>query len=306
MQLIQIGKNGPKVAAIGVGCWAWGDAFFWGYGRGYTKGDLKQAFDASLAEGITFFDTAEAYGRGQSERLLGEFSAAAGAEVVIASKFFPYPWRALRGQLPRAAAASRERLGVPAIQLYQQHWPFPPRDLETWMHAMADAVEAGLIKQAGVSNFSPRQLERAYRVLESRGLHLASNQVSYSLLDRRPEHSGLLQLCKDLDVTLIAYSPLAQGLLTGKYGRRNRPRGLARNVLNFGKLGALKPLLEEMLRIGLSHDNKTPGQVALNWCVAKGTLAIPGAKNARQAKENAGALGWSLTAEEIARLDELT
>lgn len=306
MHLIQIGKNGPKVPAIGVGCWAWGDAFFWGYGSSYTKADLQQAFEASLAEGITFFDTAEAYGRGRSERWLGEFAAAAGAEIVIASKFFPYPWRVLGGQLPQAAAASRQRLGVPAIQLYQQHWPFPPRRIETWMHAMADAVEAGLIKQVGVSNFSPRQTERAARVLEERGLHLASNQVSYSLLDRRPERSGLVQLCKDLDVTLIAYSPLAQGLLTGKYNRQHPPAGLARGVLNAGKLAGLKPLLDELLTIGLRHGDKKPAQVALNWCVAKGTLAIPGAKNARQAKENAGGLGWDLTEEEVARLDELT
>jgi aryl-alcohol dehydrogenase-like predicted oxidoreductase len=148
-------------------------------------------------------------------------------------------------------------------------------------------------------------MERAYRVLERRGLHLASNQVAYNLLARRPERSGLVQLCKDLNVTLIAHSPLAQGLLTGKYNAQNPPRGIIRGAVNTQILVRYKPLLDEMLKIGIQHDNKTMAQVALNWCIAKGTLTIPGAKNARQAKENAGALGWSLTEEQVAKLDEL-
>jgi aryl-alcohol dehydrogenase-like predicted oxidoreductase len=172
------------------------------------------------------------------------------------------------------------------------------------MNAMADAVEAGLIKQVGVSNYSPSEMEKAYRVLERRGLHLASNQIAYNLLARRAERSGLIQLCKDLNVTVIAHSPLAQGLLSGKYSRQNLPRGL-RRMVNTGIVVRYKPLLDEMLKIGISHDNKTMAQVALNWCIAKGALAIPGAKNARQARENAGALGWDLSEAEVAKLDEL-
>ena len=304
MQLIQIGKNGPRVPALGVGAWAWGDRVIWGYGRGYGKEDVRAAFKASIDAGLTFFDTAEIYGTGRSEKLLGEFAAESGPEIAIASKCFPYPWRFTAGSLRRALRRSLWRLRAPQIQLYQMHWPYAPVSIESWMHAMADAVEAGLIKQVGVSNYGPRQTELAYRTLEKRGLHLASNQVRYSLVDRSIERSGLMQLCKDLDVTVIAYSPLAQGLLTNKYSPQ-RPAPFGRG---FGPqtLRAAKPLLDAMLRIGIVHGNKTPVQVALNWCVAKGTLPIPGAKNGRQATENAGGLGWEMTEEEVARLDEVS
>jgi len=305
MELIQIGQQGPKVAAIGVGTWAWGDRIFWEYGRGYGKADLRPAFQACLAEGLNFFDTAEAYGFGLSEKMLGEFAAEAKAEIVIASKCFPYPWRVTARLLKGALKRSLKRLGVAQIQLYQMHWPYAPVSIENWMHAMADVVEAGLVKQIGVSNYNHRQMEHAFRTLENRGQHLASNQVSYSLLDRWPERSGLLQLCKDLGVTLIAYSPIAQGLLTGKYSPQNPPPW---RRLSTGRAGLrrIKPLSDELLRIGLAHNNKTPVQVALNWCIAKGTLPIPGAKNQQQAQENAGALGWSLTEEEVTRLDEVS
>lgn len=304
MQLIQLGKNGPKIAAVGVGCWSWGDRLFWGYGHGYTKEDLRDAFAVSIEAGVSFFDTAEGYGFGTSESWLGQFGAEFKQETIFATKFFPFPWRLTPKFLHKALEGSLHRLRVPALQLYQIHWPFPPVSMDTWMNAMADAVEAGLVKQIGVSNFSPTQTERAYRVLERRGLHLASNQVAYNLLARGPERSGLIQLCKDLNITVIAHSPLAQGLLSGKYSPQNPPRGLLRSQVNLDVLRR-KPLFDEMLKIGITHDNKTVAQVALNWCIAKGTLAIPGAKNARQAKENAGALGWDLTEAEVAKLDEL-
>lgn len=303
MQLMQLGLNGPQMPAVGVGCWAWGDRLFWDYGRTYVKEDLHAAFKASLAEGVTFFDTAEVYGIGASEKLLGEFIAESSAEVVVASKCFPFPWRISSRQLKGALQNSLRRLALAQIQLYQMHWPYPPVKIESWMHAMADAVEAGLVKQVGVSNYSPQQTELAHQTLQSRGLHLASNQVRYSLVDRRPETSGLLKLCKDLGVTVIAYSPLAQGALTGKYSPQNPPP--RQRGFNPARLAQLQPLVAELRRIGISRGNKTPAQVAINWCVAKGSLPIPGAKNERQAKENAGALGWSLSEEELERLERL-
>lgn len=306
MQLIQIGHNGPKVAPIGIGTWAWGDNLFWSYGKDYGEAELQAAYDASLAAGLTFIDTAEIYGMGRSESLVGKFGAANAGETYIATKFFPYPWRVLRSSLASAIRGSLRRLGVPAIDLYKVHWPIPPRSLSTWLHAIADAVEAGLVKQIGGSNLGPRHIELAVKVLESRGLRLATNQFSYSLLARGAESNGLMQLCKDHQITAIAYSPLAQGLLTGKYDRNNPPPDIARRVINGGQLGRLTPLLAEMQRIAAAHGDKPVSQVALNWCVAKGTLAIPGAKNAKQAELNAGALSWSLSAEDVERLDALS
>lgn len=302
MELIRLGHNGPQVAAVGMGCWAWGDWLYWDYGRTYSKPDLRSAFTTSLADGISFFDTAEIYGLGNSEKILGEFIAASGADVIVASKCFPYPWRFSSKALLKALRRSLRRLGLAQIQLYQMHWPYAPVGIERWMDAMADAVEAGLIKQVGVSNYNSEQTERAYKALQARGLSLASNQVRFSLLDRNPDHSGLLDLCRDLGVTIIAYSPIAQGLLTGKYSETNPPP--RRRGLNLGVVQKVQPLIDEMRRIGAAHGGKTPAQVAINWCICKGTLPIPGAKNGHQAKENAGALGWSLSEAEVTDLEE--
>src|SRR3990172_448808 len=142
MDLIQIGLNGPKVPAVGVGAWAWGDTFSWGYGINYGREDVRGAFKASLAEGLTFFDTAEIYGFGRSESLLGEFIAENKSEVVVASKCLPYPWRWSANSLKGALSRSMKRLGIPQIHLYQMHWPISPVKIENWMDAMADAVEA--------------------------------------------------------------------------------------------------------------------------------------------------------------------
>lgn len=290
---------------LGIGTWAWGDRFFWGWGRGYGKEDIRAAFRASLEAGARLFDTAEIYGMGASERLLGEFAAESGEEILIASKCFPYPWRLTRASLLRAARASLRRLGVKQIDLYQMHWPTPLVGPEHWMEAMADAAEGGLIKQVGVSNYGRRDLEVAYRALERRGLRLASNQIDFSLLQRGPEFNGLLELCHDLGVAVIAYSPLAQGLLTGKYSLEKPPGGVRRVRLGRNLLARADHLVSAMRKIGEKHGGKTPAQVALNWCIAKGTIPIPGAKNRQQAVENAGALGWGLDAEDVTALDAI-
>jgi aryl-alcohol dehydrogenase-like predicted oxidoreductase len=300
---ISLGATGIQISPMGIGTWAWGDTWFWQYGKGgYTDADLDAAYQASLAHGISFFDTAEMYGRGRSERLLGRFARKAGWPVVITTKFFPLPWRVSKGQLMRALRHSLDRLGLESIDLYQMHWPFPPVSIDTWMDAMADAVHAGLIRAVGVSNYNAEQTRRAHDALARRGVPLASNQVDYSLLQRKPETSGLLALCQQLNVTLIAYSPLAQGLLTGKYTPQNPPPGL-RGRRYGGILVKIQPLTGLLREIGQAHGGKTPAQAALNWTISKGTVPIPGAKNARQAIDNAGALGWRLADAEVAALD---
>jgi aryl-alcohol dehydrogenase-like predicted oxidoreductase len=293
-------------AKIGVGTWAWGDRLVWGFGRGYNQNDVREAFDTSLAEGLCLFDTAEVYGQGQSEQMLGEFIASAGLPVLVATKFMPYPWRLSQRSLLRALRGSLKRLGLPAVDLYQIHQALPPINVETWMAAMSEAVQAGLTRAVGVSNYDLSWMQRAFDALAREGIHLASNQVEYSLLNRKVEKNGLLQKCKELDVKLIAYSPLGMGLLTGKYTASNPPQGIRASVVNYNrrKLERLEPLLTLMKRIGSDHAGKTPAQVALNWVICKGALPIPGAKNQAQAAQNAGALGWSLTEEDVAALDE--
>ena len=301
--LIQLGKTDLRVTPLGVGTWQWGDNMIWGYGKGYGEADLQASFDATLTGGITFFDTAEIYGWGKSERFLGKFIRESGQKAVVATKFFPYPWRWRKGALQKALRGSLERLGMAQVDLYQIHWPLPLVAIETWMDALADAVEAGLIGAAGVSNYSVDQMRRAHAALAKRGIPLASNQVQYSLLDRKPDKSGLLAACQELGVTLIAYSPLAKGMLTGKYTPEHLPPGVRARQYNRAYLAKIAPLVGMLREIGEQHGGKTSSQIALNWLICKGAVPIPGAKNARQAQENAGALGWRLTADEVAKLD---
>jgi len=303
-QPIPLGHTDLHLIPLGIGTWAWGDRRTWGYGRTHTEADLQAAFKTSLAAGINWFDTAEIYGGGKSEHLLGRFIKTAQQRVVVATKFMPYPWRLRRGNLLRALRQSLDRLGLAQVDLYQIHWPFPPRSIETWVDELAKVVESGLVRAAGVSNYSAEQTRRAHAVLARDGIVLASNQVEYSLLKRSPERNGVMQTCRELGITLIAYSPMAMGVLSGKYTSQNPPRGMLRSS-RFSReyLARIQPLISLLRKIGQAHDGRNPAQVALNWVMCKGAVPIPGAKNARQAHENAGALGWRLSEDEIASLN---
>jgi len=269
---------------------------------------LRQIYEATLAAGINFIDTAEMYGQGRSERVVGQFMAATNTrdQVVLATKFAPLPWRLTSGRLLHALRASLNRLGLSQVDLYQIHWPYTPVAIETWMNAMADVVEADLTRAVGVSNFSPSQTIRAHAALARRGIPLASNQVEYSLLDRKPETGGLIKVCRDLGVTVIAYSPIAKGTLSGKYTPDKAPTGLFRRKYTRDLLTRIQPLIDLLREIGQAHGDKSPSQVSLNWLICKGAVPIPGAKNLRQAQENCGAAGWRLTDEEVAKLDEVS
>jgi aryl-alcohol dehydrogenase-like predicted oxidoreductase len=257
----------------------------------------------SLEEGIQLVDTAEIYGSGASERLLGKFIKETEQPVLIASKYFPYPWRVRTTSIPRALKNSLGRIGVDSLDLYQIHWPTPLISVDRLMDGMLECVKQGLTRTVGISNFSQSQMLTAYSALARQNIPLASNQVHYSLLNRTVEKNGLLARCKELGIRLIAYSPLEQGLLTGKYDPNNRPPG-TRARIPASLLSKIEPVIKLMTTIGQDRGGKTNSQVALNWAICKGTLPIPGAKNVEQSQENAGALGWKLTEEEVAQLDE--
>jgi aryl-alcohol dehydrogenase-like predicted oxidoreductase len=290
---------------MGLGAWQWGDRIVWQYGHGYSDSDVQQAFLASLNEGIRFIDTAEIYGNGRSEQLLGQFLKEIDQPVLIATKFLPFPWRLVKGTLPRALKASLGRLGVESVDLYQIHWPTPLMSIDTMMEGLAECVRSGMTRTVGISNFGQSKMLAAYSALARRSIPLASNQVHYSLLNRTVEKNGTLARCKELGIRLIAYSPIEMGLLSGKYSADSPPPGArARNYT--GLLPKLGPLLKLMTEIGQDHGGKSHTQVALNWVICKGALPIPGAKNAAQAQENAGGLGWRLTEDEVARLDQVS
>lgn len=295
----------PASIETGTGTWQWGDKLMWGFGSGYAEADVRGAFDASLKAGITFFDTAEMYGWGMSERLLGQFIRESGVQAVVATKFLPFPWRILRRQLIGALRGSLKRLGMESVDLYQIHFPLPPISMQARADALADALDRGLTRAVGVSNYGAKQTLQTHEALSKRGYPLATNQVEYSLLNRKIEHDGTLPAARDCGVTIIAYSPLGMGLLTGKYSVDSPPPG-ARTRTAKGKLAKLPPLLDRMRAIGEAHGGKNPAQVAINWTICKGTLPIPGAKNAGQVEQNAGARGWRLTDDEVAELDALS
>jgi aryl-alcohol dehydrogenase-like predicted oxidoreductase len=301
-----------KVAPLGVGAWAWGTTRLWGYGKEYNRSDVGRAFRTSMAEGVTLVDTAEVYGNGASERIIGEILREGGFEgrPVIATKFAPLPYRFSAKSLLKAVDKSLERLSIEMIDLYQIHFPNPIFKINSLMDALAETVKAGKVRQVGVSNYGADQMKRAHDRLTSHRVSLASNQVEYSLLQRAPETDGVLEACRDLGVTLIAYSPIAKGLLTGKYGPGgDRPSGLVRRMGRaFGEqnLKKIEPVVNILREIGEAHD-KQPAQVALNWLITqRNTFPIPGAKNEHQARQNAGALGWEMAGEEAEKLELAT
>ncbi|HTO00983.1 MAG TPA: aldo/keto reductase [Microthrixaceae bacterium] len=295
-------------APLGVGTWAWGDESTWGMG-GYdtslNTSTISDAWHTSLASGVTLFDTAEVYGDGESERIIGKLIAEDPSkrdDLVIATKFMPMPWKLnVRGALREALLSSLERLGIEHIDLYQIHGPVSLRSHKAMAEALVAVHDEGLVKAVGVSNYSIREMGSIHAELAARGVQLASNQIEFSPLRRRPESSGLLAACKKLGVVPLAYSPLGQGRLTGKYSANNPPPG--KRTFSAHPMEQVDRVVAELRRIGLAHDARTPGQVALNWIIAKGAVPIPGAKNATQASQNAGALGWELRPDEIEAID---
>jgi aryl-alcohol dehydrogenase-like predicted oxidoreductase len=316
VQTVTLGKDGPAVTALGIGTWAWGDKLFWSYGNDYGADQVREAFNATLEAGISFFDTAEVYGLGESERLLGQFMRQTNIRqtdrpVQIATKFFPLPWRFNAQSVSDALTASLERLQVSQVALYQVHQPFDfLLSKRALMNALADEVQQGRIVTVGVSNYSAEQMRQAHKYLAARGVPLAVNQVRYSLLTRQIESNGILETARELGITILAYSPLAQGLLTGKYTAESARslQGARRLDPRFNPQGLEKiaPVINALQDIGAAYE-RTPAQVALNWLIAQGdVIPIPGAKNAEQARQNAGALGWSLSTADVDRLDRLT
>jgi aryl-alcohol dehydrogenase-like predicted oxidoreductase len=300
-----------SVPFLGVGTWAWGDKSVWGMG-GYdshlTLDSIREAWTASIDSGARFFDTAEVYGRGESERIIGRLLAEdpeRGKSVVLATKFMPAPSKLrVNSALMKSLRASLDRLGVPAVDLYQIHGPISLRSHAALAEALATAHAAGLVKAVGVSNYSAKEVTSIAGELRTRGVQLASNQIEFSLLRRVPETGGLLAACRELGVLPLAYSPLGQGRLTGKYSASSPPPG--KRGFSAHPMEQVDLLVAELRRVGDLYGGKTPSQVALNWLIAKGAVPIPGATDRQQAEQNAGALGWSLSEEDVEALDRVS
>ncbi len=315
-----LGSTSLRVSSIGLGCWQFSQD------KGYTQGiwavldqeTIDAIVAAALDGGITWFDTAEAYGNGQSELTLStafHHLRVHPARVLVADKWLPVPRTA--ASIPATIDTRLDHLQGYPIGLYQIHQPWSFSSVPAQMRAMAGLVRAGKIGAVGVSNFSARQMVAASEALRLEGLALASNQVPISLLDRRVEHNGVLAAARDLGVTLIAYSPLAQGLLTGKFHnhpelvaalpvwRRYHPRVSGR-VFGPHNLARTRPLIEE-LRAVAAGQGASIAQVALAWLITfygETVVAVPGATRPEQAAESAAAMELRLTVDELARIDK--
>ena len=313
----RLGRTPIEITPIGLGCWQFSSGFglVGGFWEALAQETVNEIVRAGLAGGISWFDTAEAYGKGRSERALAQALAAAGradGDVVVATKWWPV-FRTARSI--GATIDDRLRcLGGFAIDLHQVHQPFSFSSVEAEMEAMAALVAAEKVRAVGVSNFSAARMRRSHAALARHGIPLASNQVRYSLVDRGIESDGVMATAKELGVTIIAYSPLGQGILSGRFHDdpaliRSRP-GPRRYMSPFraSGLARTRPLVDGLRAIAAARG-VTPSQVALNWLLhfhGETVVAIPGASRPRHATEAAGAMGFRLSAEEMSRLDELS
>ena len=301
----RIGASDLEAGAVGVGTWQWGDRRFWDDHDGQEPTDIDATYHATIERGADFLDTAELYGFGESERVIGTLRADDSRPAVVATKYMPSPTRWRVRSVDHAIDGSLGRLGVDRIDHYQVHWPYSFIPHRRLLSRLARAVHDGRLAYVGVSNFTEPQMRRAHAVLADAGVPLVSNQVSYSLLRRAPEVNGVLDACHELDVTLIAYSPLAQGLLSGKYGpgRRQPRQRPMRRLLRAKTPETVMPLLESLRRIGDSVG-ATAGQVAVAWTLRdSAVLPIVGARTAGQAESNADAALIELDDEALRELD---
>jgi aryl-alcohol dehydrogenase-like predicted oxidoreductase len=288
---------GLRLSTVGLGTWQFGSRE-WRYGPVYASGIAPEVVASSLDRGVNLFDTAEIYGFGQSERILGQALAERRDEAFIATKLFPVlPFDPIA---TRRAHLSAGRLGVEFIDLYQVHWPNPVVPLQSTMGPLGRLQREGLIRNVGVSNFG---LDRWRRAEELLGGPVVSNQVRYNLMERRIERD-VLPWAQEHDRVILAYSPLQQGVLTARYGLDNVPKDFRSNTSAFlpENLRRIEPLLGVLRRVAEAHD-ASAAQVSLAWCLRRpNVIVIPGASSVAQAESNAEAADLELTDDEDAEL----
>ncbi|MBR4774598.1 MAG: aldo/keto reductase [Bacteroidales bacterium] len=295
--------SNPKIA---LGTWAWGAGAFGGdsvFGSSTDENNLKPVFEAAMGAGLNLWDTATAYGMGESERILGKLAASYRREdVLISTKFTPQMAQMFGNDVSRMAQASMERMGIDYIDMY---WIHNPMDVERWTPGLIPLLKSGKVKRVGVSNHNIKEIGRANQILGEAGFKVGAVQNHFSLLYRSSEKGGVLDYCKENGIEFWAYMVLEQGALSGKYNTQNplpadSDRGRKYNPI----LPQLENLTAAMKEIGDKYGASV-SQIGIAWAVAKGTMPIIGATKVHHITEAAEASKIALTAEEIATLEDL-
>ena len=320
MELREIGKSGVKLSVLGLGCWQFSKStgFAGKFWPNLSKNNTMQIIQKSIEHGVNWFDTAELYGWGKSEESLS--LSLQKLKINSSSHFIATKWWPLFRNAKSIKKTIEKRLyflqGYP-ITLHQVHMPLGFSSIEKEMNMMADLVEEGKIKHVGVSNFNQKQMLRAYNALEKRGIHLTSNQMEYSILNRRIESNGVLEAAKKLNISIIAYSPLAQGIVSGKFHNnpdlitkmhRLRKQKFYKRIHRGNGLKSSQPVIDMLKNIAQKH-NSTPSQIALNWLInyhGKTVFAIPGATNVKQTEDNMKAASIQLSQTELDSLNKVS
>jgi aryl-alcohol dehydrogenase-like predicted oxidoreductase len=298
--MVKLGSSDLMVSPIGIGTW---QAGMKDWGTNYTKNDIIAAIEKSVENGVNFIDTAELYGDGISESIVGEALKKLDEPVIIATK--------VKGEnlkydkVLKAADLSLKRLGIKTIDLYQIHYPNFFVNLKETLKAMELLVKQGKIRYIGVSNFPVKWLKKAENALSSE--KIVSNQIRFNIIQNIAEKE-IIPYCKKKNISVIAWSPIAKGILTDKYYEKTFEVYKSRKsdkLLTDRNLSELEPLFRLLSEIG-SRYKRTISQVSLNWIISKGNIAIPGAKNEKQAILNAGAMDWRLEEVDIKKIDSLS
>ncbi len=295
-----------KLPKIALGAWAWGSGTVGGnqiFGHNLEAKDLKPLFDAATAAGLNLWDTATVYGMGASEDILGTFAKTVKREdIIVSTKFTPQIAEMYDNSMEKMADASLKRLNIDYIDIY---WIHNPADVERWTPQLIPLLKSGKIKFAGVSNHNLTELKRANEILQAEGFKVSAVQNHFSLLNRSSESSGILDYCRENDITFFAYMVLEQGALSGKYDTKNPfPEGSARAQAYNPILPQLEELTNAMKEIGSAH-NLSAAQIGTAWAINKGTLPIIGVTKINHVEDAAKILNVKLSADEIKKLESL-
>ena len=291
---------------IGLGTWSWANRLVWDYGTAFDESDLFAVYERMCQLPHPLFCTSEGFSDGESERMLGRFSVRSPGKILVASKFIPRFWLFRRSDFQRNLQDSLKRLKRRVIDVYMIMPPNGWMSLRMLAECAVEAVEREQVRDIGVSNFTALQAAKFAEQLSHFGVSLSCIEAQYNLLNREVERNGIQQLCNNLKIPLIAQSPLAMGLLSGKFLAEPQRNGLRRQLMARYPQRGLTGLIRQMNLIGSESQGRNAAQVALNWLIGKGALPIPGATSADQVDENLDCLNWSLNESQMERLDRFS